>query len=185
MTNFISQAGDGDAEQQRQHQVIGGGRDVADALDQEASRPEPGEAGGHGEAGVHAEGLDEGDDEIHRFGEVAQVAQQHEGEADVEQPAQRPDPQVGLEQALEKHHFAEHAEGHAAARGRRRRGRNLQRRRGARVLVHPVGNASHQDRRGGVEQDGEGEVHVRLSGIRYQAYQGRNRQAEAGLCGDP
>ena len=114
---------------------------------------------GRGEAGVHAEGLDEGDDEIHRFGEVAQVAQQHQREADVEQPAKRPDPKVGLEQAFKKYHFAEHAKGDATAGGRRRRGGNLQRRRGARVLVDPVGDAAHQDQRGGIEQDGEKKIH--------------------------
>ena len=58
-----------DAEQQRQHQVIGRRRDVADAVDQETARPQPGQAGHHGEAGVHAEGLDEGDPVPHRLGE--------------------------------------------------------------------------------------------------------------------
>ncbi len=153
------QAGKGDAEQQGQHQVIGRGRDVADALDQETPGPEPGQAGGHGEAGIHAEGLDEGDDEIHRFGEVAQVAQQHQRQPDVEQPAQRPDPQVGLEQAFKKHHFAEHAEGHAACGGWRRRGRNLQRRRRAGVVIDPVRDTAHENQRGGIEQQREQKIH--------------------------
>ena len=89
-----------DGREQREHQVIGGTADVAHAVDQKAPRPEPRETGQHGESGVQAERLDERHPGPDRLGEIAQVAQEHREQRDMEDPAEEPDPLVGAEQAL-------------------------------------------------------------------------------------
>ncbi len=121
-----------DRQQQRQVQVVGWRGDVAHAVDQQAPRPQPGQSGDHREAGVGAEGLHADDRRPHRLLEVAQVAQQHQQQRGMEHPAEEPGPLAGLEQALEEDHLARQAQRHAGGRGRRRRGRDLQRRRRAR-----------------------------------------------------
>ena len=48
------------------------------------------------------ERLDQRDERGNRLQEIAQMAQQHHGQGDMEDPAEQPDPLVGLEQALEQ-----------------------------------------------------------------------------------
>ena len=56
----------------------------------------------HGEAGEHAQRLDQRDQRGNRLQEIAQMAQQHDRQGHMENPAEQPDPLVGLEQALEQ-----------------------------------------------------------------------------------
>ena len=151
------EAGDGDREQQRQHQVIRRRRDVAHARDREAPHPEPGEARRHRERGVDPERLREGDPRPHGFGEVAQMADEHQRQAGVEQPAEHPGPEAALEQALEQHDLARESQRDAALRGRRRRGGDLERRRRARVVVDPVGEPAREHQARAAEQQGVGD----------------------------
>ncbi len=102
--------------------MVGGAADVADALDDNAARPETGEAGDHGEGGDDAEGLDQDDEFGNGLEEIAQMAQEDDRQRDMKDPAEQPDPFVRLEKAFEQRDFAQHPQRHAALgfrRGRR------------------------------------------------------------------
>ena len=150
-----AKASDSDDQQQGQHQMVRSGRDVADAFDQKTASPQAAQTSRHGETGVHSEWLRKVDPEPDRFYEVAQMPNQHQRQPKMEGSREDPDPQVALEQTLEKRNFAEHAQNDAACGGRRRRGRDRQRRRCAREANDLRREAHDENRRGNVEENRE------------------------------
>jgi len=120
-----AQAGQPDADQQRQHEVIRQPGNVAAALLDEASGPQAAQAGDQPEAGIGADRLDERHPSPYRFGEIAQVSGQHGGQRGVEERAEDPDPLVRMEQAFEEHHLAGDPQNGARPGPGRRRGEHL------------------------------------------------------------
>ncbi len=155
------QAAGPDADQQRQHQVIGQVADVAHAIHQEAAPPQSEQAEHHAVAGEVDEPLQPGQEKQDRLGEVAQMPDQFHEQAEVEYPAEQPGPLVRLEQAFEHGDFAHHARRHPQTGGRCRCGRDFQRLRRARVDEYLARHADDEDSRRYVKKQRINHCHSR------------------------
>ena len=81
------------------------------------------------------------------------MAEQHERQRNMEDPAEQPDPFVGLEQAFENRDLAQDAQSRSRPRHRRGRRRNLERDRRPGVLPYAQSEPGGEDRRRNIKHD--------------------------------
>ena len=107
----------------------------------------------HGETGIDAEGLHQRHRRPHGLREIAQMAEQHESQRNVKDPAEQPDPFVGLEQAFENRDFAQYAESRSRPRHRRGRRRDLEGNGRPGVLPYAQSEPGGENRRRNIKHD--------------------------------